>query len=197
MIAPKFASFPAFWASTSLGTLHLDAFSDSELAETLKSQSEGVPQTPCPSLCSRKQVLPDRVPREWERERGCQVLFYILNPQIFPFNEWQAILNFCSSVWKNLTSLPMPIQGTLLFVQNTALLQSNFPSSEKCFRVRLHCPWTRQLSLLVFICLNKANLHLLSNSFGCLLMLFKGSLKAPWKTWCIIFSWEPSGLLVI
>lgn len=64
-----------------LQTLHLDAFSDSELGETLKSQSEGVLQTPCPSLCSRKQVLPDRVPKNWrEREWGCQVLFYILNP---------------------------------------------------------------------------------------------------------------------
>lgn len=53
-----------------LQTLHLDAFSDSELGETLKSQSEGVLQTPCPSLCSRKQVLPDRVPKNWrERER--------------------------------------------------------------------------------------------------------------------------------
>lgn len=68
-LPPKFATFPAFWASTSPGTLHLDAFSDSELAETLKSQSEGVSQTPCPSLCSRKQVLPERVPKEWERER--------------------------------------------------------------------------------------------------------------------------------
>lgn len=63
-----------------LQTLHLDAFSDSELGETLKSQSEESYKNSAPAYVLGSKSFPIGCPRIGERERGVPSSVYILNP---------------------------------------------------------------------------------------------------------------------